>query len=740
LIGVDAPIASATTDAAGAYVFNGIAAGDYLVVVTTPFGVPTIANNGSDALDSDVDALGVTGVLTITTGQVNTDVDAGVAGTGELSGTVVLDVDSLGALNIPADAPLEGIDVVLEWAGPDGVLGTSDDISFSATTDAAGIYTFAGVPSGPVRVTIVDTSLPDGVDNSFDGFDPIANGVTVTSMPLGGTLSGVDFGVAGTGTIAGSVRLDRDADGLFDNVGDTGLADVEVTATWTGPNGEIALYTTVTSIDGSFSFDDMPAGTFVVEVDPSGTTLAGFDPSYDPTVGIADLTNTVVIAAGGTNDTQHFGVLATGTLAGSVVLDVVPDPDAGLEGITVTATWPGLDLVGVGDDVVYSTVTDAAGGFSFADLPPGDYTVEVVTLPAGVVASVDPDGGVADGVSVVSVPVAGAAVDQVFVVAGTEMITGVVVFDVDGDGVLDVVGDYPLPSVPVSARWLGADGVLGGGDDVVFSTLTDGSGAYSFGRLPAGNVVVEIDTAPLVSSGLVDSTFDAVDGVADVVANGVVSVVLSAGGPVVTADFGLQGAGVITGSVDLDADPDAPLAGVVVESIWAGLDGSLGTLDDVAFSTVTNASGEYALANLPLGTYSVEVDPSDTTLAPAGMSPSIDPDGGTADGFTDAILLTSGAPTADVPFVYEGGSAIAGSVLLDVNGDATVPDATDVGIGGVDVRARWAGLDGLFGTADDAMFLTTTLPDGSYSFATVPAGAVRILVQSGSLPAGVDNS
>ena len=91
--------------------------------------------------------------------------------------------------------------------------------------------------------------------------------------------------------------------------------------------------------------------------------------------------------------------------------------------------------------------------------------------------------------------------------------------------------------------------------------------------------------------------------------------------------------------------------------------------------------------------------------------------------------------TADVAALVP--SNISGTIAHDIAGDGLI-DGSDTGLGGVDVSATWAGLDGVFGTADDEVFTTVTDGNGEYSFDLVPPGEYLIDVDTADLPAGVD--
>jgi LPXTG-motif cell wall-anchored protein len=81
-------------------------------------------------------------------------------------------------------------------------------------------------------------------------------------------------------------------------------------------------------------------------------------------------------------------------------------------------------------------------------------------------------------------------------------------------------------------------------------------------------------------------------------------------------DFAYRGTGSVGDTVLSDADGDEaqdpaedPIAGIVVDLVWAGFDGVLGSADDVLFpAQTTGPDGVYLFDGVPAGIVDVSVD------------------------------------------------------------------------------------------------------------------------------------
>jgi hypothetical protein len=397
-------------------------------------------------------------------------------------------------------------------------------------------------------------------------------------------------------------------------------------------------------------------------------------------------------------------------------------------------------VAGGGDDAVVTTTTDAVGTYQFTALPAGivRIDVDVTSVPSGLAASFDPlvdTDAVIDGSALVELdPVLGAPLAD-FGFTGTATLEGIVVFDRDVDGALDVPGDIPLDLVQVRVIWEGFDGVFGSADDMTYGVATtDDLGRYRFTGLPAGRFSVDIDPST-VPTGIDTPSFDPfvdVDGSID----GVATVVVP-GDSTVNADFGLTANGSIAGRVVLDVDGDAvldagddPIAGIIVTVTWDGIDGTPGTVDDVQWTMVTGDDG-YRFSNLPTGSYIVEV--GETTL-PDGVVASFDPD--TILDHATSLTIAAGDHAADMDFGYAGVATIRGLVFLDDDLDGS-HGGSEAGLAEISVTATWAGPDGTIGTDDDTKWVTMSSSDGSVRFDHLPAGEILLTVDAADIPTGL---
>src|SRR5439155_597532 len=143
--------------------------------------------------------------------------------------------------------------------------GTDDlgaAVSKTATTDAAGAYSFTGLRPGTYALA---ESQPAAY---LDGKDTIGTpgGTTAndrfSSIVLGAGVNGVNnnFGELPPASLSGFVYSDLDNDGVKD-AGEAGIAAVQVTPTGTDDLGAVSL-TATTDANGAYSFGNLRPGTY----------------------------------------------------------------------------------------------------------------------------------------------------------------------------------------------------------------------------------------------------------------------------------------------------------------------------------------------------------------------------------------------------------------------------------------------------------------------------------------------
>jgi hypothetical protein len=147
-------IATATTDDSGFFDFTDVPTGVYSVRVDESTLPP-----GLDRATFDVDGtLDGSHRLTLTS-EGSPDNDFGYTGTGTIADTVWVDSNRNGTID-PTELRAGGVGFTITWAGPDGVLGTSDDVQHTATSDADGNFSVPNLPAGTYRIDVDTGSLP----------------------------------------------------------------------------------------------------------------------------------------------------------------------------------------------------------------------------------------------------------------------------------------------------------------------------------------------------------------------------------------------------------------------------------------------------------------------------------------------------------------------------------------------------------------------------------------------------
>ena len=285
-----------------------------------------------------------------------------------------------------SEAPYAGVTVALLKKDGTPVLD-KDGNPVTAVTDAAGKYSFSGLPLGEYTVSVVDpTSGPLAGTKPTEAYTGRYKTVAdVRIAEATGSVIDVNFGFVKPASLGDYTWMDVNRDGIQD-ADEPALPGVTVTLTYedgsavTDASGNVVTAKT-SDANGKYSFENLLPGGYKVSFQaPAGYEATTSDAGTDRALDSNGATASVTLAQGQTDDTIDFGAVGTGVIGDQLFLDVNQNggnaPDAGdkvLPGVKVTLTWTGPG----GITRTYETTTDADGKYKFENLLPGDYKVSV---------------------------------------------------------------------------------------------------------------------------------------------------------------------------------------------------------------------------------------------------------------------------------------------------------------------------------------------------------------------------
>jgi hypothetical protein len=628
--GGDDTSATTVTGADGIYNFSGLNVGEeYQVQFAAPSGMAFTGQNvGDDASDSDVDAMtGKTQIVTLTSGEHNPTLDAGVYATASLGDKVWEDKDGDGQQD-NGEPGIDGVTVRLYNC-------VTNELVATTTTANGGLYNFAGLKPGSYHVVFetptgyVQTTANVGDDA---GDSDAVNGVTgCYTLDSGENETTVDAGFLRTASLGDRLWVDTNADGQ-QNDGATGIVGATVTLIGGGADGVIGTggddtsATTVTGADGIYNFSGLNVGEeYQVQfAAPSGMAFTGQNVGDDASDSDVDAmtgkTQIVTLTSGEHNPTLDAGVYATASLGDKVWEDKDGDGqqdngEPGIDGVTVRL------YNCVTNELVATTTTANGGLYNFAGLKPGSYHV-VFETPTGYVqttANVGDDAGDSDAVNgVTGCYTLDSGENETTVDAGflrTASLGDRLWVDTNADGQQND-GATGIVGATVTLIGGGADGVIGtGGDDTSATTVTGADGIYNFSGLNVGEEYQVQFAAPSgmaftgqnVGDDASDSDVDAMTGKTQIVT-------LTSGEHNPTLDAGVYATASLGDRIWYDTNANG-----IQDTGENGVAGvSLSLMDgnqNVVSTTVTDGNGYYRFDNLTPGDYQVNIDES--TL-PAG--------------------------------------------------------------------------------------------------------------------------
>ena len=695
--GLGVPVTT-VTDANGLYLFDALPPGLYTVNVDTS----TLPIGMIETFDPD-GIFDNSTTVNLTANENYLLADFGYDDSGVIGDTVFADYNGNGVQDL-GEPGLPNITVNLyQDNNGDGIIDDGDTLLAVTTTDANGNYSFTGLPADDYIVSVdeTDPDLPAGYEATTINPMPV-------SITAGQTYNNADFGFTDYGSICGVIWDDANRNGIIDP-DEARFSGVQVVLT--GPTGTVYLNT---NPDGSYCFENLPAGDYTVTVNTSTLPL-GYEETYDPD-GILDNGTTVNLTVGEDN-TSNFGYDGTGVIGDRVWNDVngngLQDPgELGIAGVTV---WLYEDLNGngqidPGEPLIATDVTDVNGIYSFTELPPGNYVVKVdqTALPQYTNTTPNP-------LPVNLLP--GQINNNVDFGFGPYAEIGDFVWhDINNNGVQDL-GEPGLAGVTVTLT-PPSNVDLGNGPGVPINTVTDANGYYLFDTLPAGQYTVTV-TSP---GGYVATTTTSY----------IVNVV--AGDYSLNNDFGFRGNGSIGDTVWYDTNGngiqdigEVGIGGVRVY-LFEDANGN-GYFDDgeplIDFMD-TAPDGSYLFNDLPPGQYLVMIEPTDYPLNTGPTTPPV-----------QVVQLVEDENYTQADFGFGPFSAIGDTVYFDANYNGVQDTGTTDEYGFPNVTIYLYQSDENCNPIGDVIATEVTDQFGHYFFEGLAAGYYRVVLDQTTIPTGL---
>ncbi|MFK7806645.1 MAG: SdrD B-like domain-containing protein [Saprospiraceae bacterium] len=745
------------------------------------------AKEPSDIINGDVtinkaEVNGATFTNGDTANNATASAEVTILNTGSISGYIWNDLNGSGWSGTQgwdgSDAQLENIRVILHECTTTGGGGSCNAGAGSTTTysDANGYYEFTGLREDKFYyIEVVSTDIPGAVSGTADPDDDginSGNGGLCSGgnncddewdrwSQMGNTSWGgstwdwenISFGFSVQPGLFGNIWEDIDGDGIQE-VCEEGLAGVTVTLS----NGSTAI----TDANGDYSFGGLLSSTAYTISVTTGTLPSGSGSWTETAESDASIDNSITytLGAGEISGSHSFGFSPSGSSSVGDALysdwdgDGIQDAgETNLLGVTVNIYKDenGDGAIDPSRDAFIATTTTTATGYNFANLPAGDYIIEVVesSLPANLNQTADPDEtGITCTVcnALASISVDGTSsyngIDFGYQPIGGATISGTLWQDSNGDQA--ILAESTISNVTVEL-WADTDG--DGNYELAVTTNSDADGNYSFDNLPDGNYQVKANTTdtdipkdafgnPSVSTTGYSYDF--------VVSSNDVTSINSA--PCTACsddlDFGFAKLGAIGSTIYSDANGNGA-------QDWTenGIEGVTVYLCDAADGTcnsgnalqtvVTDENGNYLFTGLAPDDYTVAVDAG--SLGAQTADP--DRDGETCvsttypglpscDDQVKDITLSYGTSYMGANFGYQASGVIGDYIWLDADADG-IQDAGEPGIGNVEValvNTTGVTIDAVFyaaGTYHDTVY---TDLDGYYTYSDLPDGTYNITV------------
>ncbi len=641
----------------------------YFLDVNPALGTGNLATSNGQSLIS-TDLLNFTNTPTSTPPPVANDV---------ISGNVFVDGNNtITNASLPGDLALPNVTVTLT-----GTVNGTAITPVTTTTSSTGTYSFGSLLPGTYTVTETPPAgyTHEGQAAGTTGGTTGTNSITTTLSTSSLTSSNNNFAEIGS-SISGTVYNDISGNGLTPGTnaplaGDTVEPGITVNL-YNSSNQLVA--TTVSSSTGTYSFANLPFGTYTdTEVPPAGavvTDAAGASYSITTTPSAASSTNdnfanfippslspitNVVYTVNGQTVPNIGGNVTPGS---TVTVSFTDSGTTPVSLVAYQAPGPSYSTSTQGQQVIVSdqTVTPTGNPSTVYTLtvtvPNSYYQVDFVGgLPITTLGS--PNGSVTYG-------------NEGRLIAHdnngtqpytTSTLSGTVYIDNNGNGVYGS-GDTGVSGVTVTLSGTTDTGVV----ITPLTAVTSSTGAYSFSGLVPG--VYSVSEPSPTGYTLETANVGSVGGAAGL---GFTSgIPLNSNTAAVNYNFGQIAPGSISGTVYIDATGNGLAVG---EAVQSGVTVQLVSGGKVIASQVTGTAGTYAFTGVAAGTYTVqEVVPSGyIQTGPSGLVYTQTETTGqaiTQDNFANFATLATTA-ISNISYTTIGGGSTVSNTYSQLDGNVT---------------------------------------------------------------------
>ena len=512
--GIYETVATTVTDANGDYEFGadlGLTSGTYQLVQEQPDGfldVGAVAGSeGGEVLDNaSGDGNVITGIVIPLGGTDATDYNFKEIAPAAIQGNVFHDANNDGVFGPNEEGIADVLIQVTRVGAKDGVSNDpfADTETVFVRTDENGAYSVEALPPGIYEVVEINNYPPgaDPLESFIDGIDSAGNVGGITNGIVGNDrFSQIElcagehgeeynFGELQAASISGFVSVNTPGEAKLSPDDPNFEPIAGVTIQLFNENNEL-VSETVTDETGNYSFGNLVPGTYsVVEVQPNafldGNEVVGtIDGQTVGSSATDDRFDGITLNSGDEAMNFNFCEHEAASIKGTVFHDrndngLQDEGDEGIAGVVI-------ELFDADGNLVQTDITDENGDYHFDELPPGEYRIREQQPTefddgqdtVGVVDGVTNGEGDNDEFSVITLNAGDEGTEYNFGELILSEISGFVHINNDGDcGFTTTPPEEPIEGATLE--------LLDGDGNVIATTVTDDTGAYSFAGLVPG--------------------------------------------------------------------------------------------------------------------------------------------------------------------------------------------------------------------------------------------------------------